>query len=121
MASDDALSLLRNDEMHRLVSASESIPPMDEVLSNLAVERNGGDVTAATCENQDMALIDALQTMNDECIRHPRPVNDAVHQEDAPYVKERKGLVIGRGIAGEVASKRNERQETFIRTVADAN
>jgi hypothetical protein len=121
MASDDALSLLRKDEMHLVVHANESVVPMDEVPMSLAVERSGSDVAAATQENRVIALLDTLKTRDDEWIHHPRPVDDAVHQEDAPHAEERKGLIIGRGLAKMTSTKRDERQGTFAQAIAGAN
>jgi hypothetical protein len=91
MASADALFLLRNNKMHYLALASETVSPMDEVLQNLAIEQGGSDVKATTHENRNVASLDAPKTMDDKPIHLPRPVEDVVHQEDAPYIKERKG------------------------------
>jgi hypothetical protein len=91
-----------------------------------------------------VASLDAPKTMNNEHTCRSRPVKDAVHQEDAPYIEERKGLVIergivkkisikddehqetkcliiGQGIVGKVATKRTECPGMFIRTVEGAN
>jgi hypothetical protein len=89
---------------------------MDEVLPSLAIE-HGSDVKSATDENRDVAPLDALKAVNDEHIRCSRPVDDTVHQEDAPHVEERKGLVIGRGKVKIACTKRNERPGTFTQAI----
>jgi hypothetical protein len=115
-SDDDAQAQLENDKVLHLAPIGEPMPTV-----SLTVERGGSSVNkTATCENRDMSSSDALQAMNDEHIRHSRPVKDAVHQEDAPYVEERKGLVVGRGIAKTTNIKRDGRQVTFARIVAGA-
>jgi hypothetical protein len=120
MASSDAPPVSGNDKTRHLVPASENVPPIDEVPTNLTVERSGSDVATATHENRDVALLDALKTVDDEHIRRHGPVEDTVHQGDAPHVKKRKGLVIRRGTMKKTNTKRDKRQGTFAQTIAGA-
>jgi hypothetical protein len=85
------------------------------------LKRSGSDVAAATHKNRGVAPLDALKTVDDKRVRCPGPVEDMAHQEDAPYVNKRKGLVIGRGIANETGIKKDEHQQTFIHTAAGAD
>jgi hypothetical protein len=121
MASDDAMAQLKNKDMHHLTPVGEPMHMIDARPGNLAVERNGSDVTAATRKNRDVASLDAPKIVDDEHVRHPGPVENTAHQEDAPHVNKRKGLVIGRGIANETSITKDERQETFIQAVVCEN
>jgi hypothetical protein len=117
LALDDAQAQLKN---HKVCCLAPVYKLTHTVDVSLAVERGGSGVTATTNENQDVASLDDPKTMNDEHTCRSRPVKDTMHQEDAPYVEERKGLLIGRGIVKKISIKDDERQETFAGTIAGA-
>jgi hypothetical protein len=120
LALDDAHAQLKNPKVHRLAPIGEPMHTVDVRPRGLAVEQGGSDDAAATHENRNVASLDARKTRDDEQIRRVKLNKDSVHQGDAPYIKNKKNLVVGRGIANEMDIKTDERQEMFTQVVAGA-